>query len=219
MIRVMIVDDELLIRSGIRMILAAAEDVSVVAEAGDGREAVAQLRAHPADVVLLDIRMPVQDGLTTVRQLREVAPNVRIVILTTFGEDANISQALRDGAVGFLLKDTAPEDLIRAIHAVHGGAAYLSPAVTRQVVDRMASDDRSIRADAVADRIDLLSAREREVLVLLGQGMSNAEIGGRLFMSEATIKTYVSRILTKLDCVNRVQAAIMAHDAGIIGQG
>ncbi|MER6915205.1 response regulator transcription factor [Streptomyces sp. NPDC000594] len=217
-IRVVIADDEPLIRAGIRMILTSDREIEVVAEAADGRQAIELVRAHGADVVLLDIQMPVMDGLTAMRELRRAAPAARVVILTTFGERDNVLRALESGGAGFLLKDTAPAELIAAVRAAAAGDAYLSPGATRHVVDRLATGHTASRNERARARVAQLSARERDVLALLGEGLSNADAGRRLHMSEATVKTYVSRILAKLECENRVQAALLARDAGL-GEG
>ncbi|MET9433472.1 response regulator transcription factor [Streptomyces sp. NPDC006551] len=214
-IRVVIADDEPLIRAGIRMILTSDPEIEVVAEAANGREAVEEARAHAADVVLLDIQMPVLDGLSALPELRRAAPSARVIVLTTFGERENVLRALEHGGAGFLLKDTAPAELIRAVRAAAAGDAYLSPAATRHVVERLASGREAARAEEARGRVAALSEREREVLALLGEGLSNADAGRRLHMSEATVKTYVSRILAKLGCENRVQAALLARDAGL----
>ncbi|MFD4240051.1 response regulator [Streptomyces sp. NPDC058525] len=214
-IRVVIADDEPLIRAGIRMILTSAPDIEVVAEAANGREAVDLARAHAPDVVLLDIQMPVMDGLTALGELGRAAPEVRALILTTFGEKENVLRALGEGGAGFLLKDSAPGELIGAVRAAAAGDAYLSPAATRHVVDQLASGKAVVRGEQARRRVAELSERERGVLALLGEGLSNADAGRRLHMSEATVKTYVSRILAKLGCENRVQAALLARDAGL----
>ncbi|MEU0400984.1 response regulator transcription factor [Streptomyces sp. NPDC006197] len=214
-IRVVIADDEPLIRAGIRMILTSDPEIEVVGEAADGREAVEAARAHAADVVLLDIQMPVLDGLSALPELRRAAPAARVVVLTTFGERENVLRALEHGGAGFLLKDTAPAELIRAVRAAAAGDAYLSPAATRHVVERLAAGREVARAEQARARVAALSEKERDVLALLGEGLSNADAGKRLHMSEATVKTYVSRILAKLDCENRVQAALLARDAGL----
>ncbi|MFJ9826863.1 MULTISPECIES: response regulator transcription factor [unclassified Streptomyces] len=211
----MIADDEPLIRAGIRMILTSDQEIEVVAEAVNGREAVDLSRAHAADVLLLDIQMPVLDGLSALPELRRAAPATRVIVLTTFGERENVLRALEHGGAGFLLKDTAPAELIRAVRAAAAGDAYLSPAATRHVVERLASGREAARAEEARGRLTALSEREREVLALLGEGLSNADAGRRLHMSEATVKTYVSRILAKLGCENRVQAALLARDAGL----
>ncbi|MFG2868008.1 response regulator [Streptomyces sp. NPDC048338] len=214
-IRVVIADDEPLIRAGIRMILTSDPEIEVVAEAANGREAIERVRAHAAEVVLLDIQMPVLDGLSALPELRRAAPSTRVIVLTTFGERENVLRALEHGGAGFLLKDTAPAELIRAVRAAAAGDAYLSPAATRHVVDQLASGREGARTERARARVATLSEREREVLVLLGEGLSNADAGRRLHMSEATVKTYVSRILAKLGCENRVQAALLARDAGL----
>ncbi|MFK0047007.1 response regulator [Streptomyces sp. NPDC090741] len=214
-IRVVIADDEPLIRAGIRMILTSAPDIEVVAEASNGREAVDLARAHMPDVMLLDIQMPVMDGLTALGELGRAVPEVRALILTTFGEKENVLRALGSGGAGFLLKDTAPGELIGAVRAAAAGDAYLSPGATRHVVDQLASGRGAARGEEARRRVAELSERERGVLALLGEGLSNADAGRRLHMSEATVKTYVSRILSKLGCENRVQAALLARDAGL----
>ncbi|WP_189969799.1 response regulator transcription factor [Streptomyces violascens] len=214
-IRVVIADDEPLIRAGIRMILTSDAAIDVVAEATNGREAVELARSHAVDVVLLDIQMPEMDGLSALAELRRTVPAARVIILTTFGERENVLRALEHGGAGFLLKDTAPAELIRAVRAAAAGDAYLSPAATRHVVDQLATGRAAARADEARRRVGVLSERERNVLALLGEGLSNADAGKRLHMSEATVKTYVSRILAKLDCENRVQAALLARDAGL----
>ncbi|WP_055599506.1 response regulator transcription factor [Streptomyces aureus] len=214
-IRVVIADDEPLIRAGIRMILTSDPEIEVVAEAANGRQAVEATRAHAADVVLLDIQMPVLDGLSALPELRRAAPAARVIVLTTFGERDNVLRTLEHGGAGFLLKDTAPAELIRAVRAAAAGDAYLSPAATRHVVERLARGREAARAEEARGRVAGLSEKERDVLALLGEGLSNADAGKRLHMSEATVKTYVSRILAKLDCENRVQAALLARDAGL----
>ncbi|WP_033437975.1 response regulator [Saccharothrix sp. NRRL B-16314] len=214
MIRVLIADDEPLMRAGIKAILGTADDIDLVAEAGDGREAVRIALERRVDVAVLDIRMPRLDGLAAARELKSVAPSVRVVMLTTFGEDDNIVRALSDGAAGFLLKDSAPEELLRAVRAVHAGEAYLSPMVTSRVVGMVAQVGQPRRQEAMR-QVEGLTDREVEVLALLGLGMSNADVGQRLHMSEATVKTYVSRLLAKLGLTNRVQAALLARDAGL----
>ncbi|MFE2876709.1 response regulator [Streptomyces roseus] len=215
MIRVVIADDEPLIRAGIRMILTSAPDIEVVAEAANGREALELARAHAPDVMLLDIQMPVMDGLTALGELGRAAPEVRALILTTFGEKENVLRALGSGGAGFLLKDSAPGELIGAVRAAAAGDAYLSPGATRHVVDQLATGQGAARGERARRRVAELSERERGVLALLGEGLSNADAGRRLHMSEATVKTYVSRILSKLGCENRVQAALLARDAGL----
>ncbi|KOU27300.1 LuxR family transcriptional regulator [Streptomyces sp. WM6373] len=204
-----------MIRAGIRMILTSAPDIEVVAEAANGREAVDLALSHAPAVMLLDIQMPVMDGLTALGELRRAAPEVRALILTTFGEKENVLRALGQGGAGFLLKDSAPGELIGAVRAAAAGDAYLSPGATRHVVDQLASGRAAVRGEEARRRVAELSERERGVLALLGEGLSNADAGRRLHMSEATVKTYVSRILAKLGCENRVQAALLARDAGL----
>lgn len=197
------------------MILTSDRSIEVVAEAANGREAVELVRAHAADVVLLDIQMPVMDGLTALTELRTAVPAAHVIVLTTFGERENVLRALEQGGAGFLLKDTAPAELIQAVRAAAAGDAYLSPRATRHVVDRLTLGRTAVRGEEARQRVAALSGREREVLALLGEGLSNADAGRRLHMSEATVKTYVSRILAKLGCENRVQAALLARDAGL----
>jgi DNA-binding NarL/FixJ family response regulator len=217
-IRVLLADDEQLLRAGVRLVLRHAEDIEVVAEAGDGAEAVEQACRLPVDVVLLDIRMPGTDGLTAVEQITRRAPAVKVVMLTTFGERDYIARALRAGAAGFLLKDTGPQELIQAVRATAHGDAILSPRVTKNLIDHYVGADDS-RAVEARQAVSTLTDRERDVLVMVGLGLSNAEAARQLFMGEGTVKTYVSRILAKLGCANRVQAAIIAHDAGMLPAG
>jgi DNA-binding NarL/FixJ family response regulator len=212
MIRVLIVDDEALVRSGLRLILSAAEDLLVVAEAADGAAAVAAVRRHRPDVVLMDVRMPGTDGLTAAEQLRALPQPPYVIMLTTFDEDEYVHRALRAGAVGFLLKDTPPTELAGAVRTVAAGNAMLAPTVTRRLLD--AFDDRYAgQAAAASARLDVLTDREREVADEVAEGRSNAEIARRLGTTEATVKTHVSRILAKLGLDNRVQAAILVRDA------
>ncbi|HWS38041.1 MAG TPA: response regulator transcription factor [Actinoplanes sp.] len=213
-IRVLIADDDGLVRAGMGLILAPLPDVEVVAEAVNGREAVELAVRHRPDVALLDIRMPVMDGLTALREIRRAVPGSAVIVLTTFGEAGYVSEALAEGAAGFLLKDTAVDELARAIRATAAGQAFLTPAITRQVLDRLPRAP-SPGQDAAAVRLAALSDREREVLLLLAQGLSNAAISEQLWITEATVKTYVSRLFAKLECDNRVQAARLVHQAGL----
>lgn len=217
MIRALLVDDELLVRSGLRMILDSAPDVEVVGEGNDGDEAVALARDLEPDVVLLDIRMPGSDGITATGNLAALANPPRVVLLTTFDLDEYVHAALRAGAVGFLLKDTPPRDLVEAVRTVNEGHAMLSPSVTKRMLERFTApapaDSAAGRVEAQR-RLSVLSDRERSVLVAVAEGSSNAEAGRSLGMREATVKAHVSRILSKLEVSNRVQAAILAHDAG-----
>ncbi|MFI5560261.1 response regulator [Amycolatopsis japonica] len=215
MIRVLLADDEPLLRAGARLLLNQAGDIDVVAEASDGAEAIDVVRRIPVDVALMDIRMPGMDGLAAVE---EIAREVRVIMLTTFGDEAYVARALRAGAAGFLLKDTDPAQLIQAVRSAADGEAVLSPRIAKQVIDRFRDADAA-DADRVARarrRIEALTARELDVLVRLGRGLGNAEIAGELRLSNGTVKIHVSRILAKLGCANRVQAAILAHDAGIL---
>ncbi|MEV4624523.1 response regulator transcription factor [Asanoa sp. NPDC049573] len=216
-IRVVIADDHALVRTGFRMILNA-KGISVVAEASTGTEAVAAVRRSAPDVVLMDIRMPELDGLTATRELlagAEAAP--RVLILTTFDLDEYVYAALRAGASGFLLKDVPPEQLVAAVLTVRTGDALLAPAITRRLVERYALRDE---ATAPAHRdLERLTPREREVLRLLAQGLSNAELAGRLYLAEATVKTHVARVLAKLGLRDRVQAVVLAYETGLISPG
>lgn len=209
MIRVLVADDEPLVRAGVCAVLRTAADIAVVAEAADGRAAVDAALAHRPDVLLLDIRMPALGGLAAADELRRHLPEARAVMLTSFGDPPNVAHAVRTGAAGFVLKSCAPDELLRAVRAAHAGDAYLSPAVARLVLGMARPPADPARAAALLTR---LTDRETDVLRHLADGLSNAEIARALRMSETTIKTYVSRILTKLDCTNRVQAAILARD-------
>ena len=215
MIRVLLVDDDALVRSGLRMMLAGAEGLEVVGEADDGRGVLAAVDLHRPDVVLMDIRMPRVDGIEATRLLRAQPGAPAVIVLTTFDADELVLRALQAGAAGFLLKDTPPAEIVRGIELVHGGEGMLSPGVTRRLIALVAGDgdsgDRRARARA---QLASLSAREREVALGVGRGLSNAEIGAELHMSVATVKAHVSRLLTKLDASNRVQIALLVQDAG-----
>jgi DNA-binding NarL/FixJ family response regulator len=215
MIKVLLVDDEALVRSGLRMILEAAGDIAIVAEARDGDEAVIAVRRHRPDVVLMDVRMPGRDGLSAARELGEQTGPPKIVMLTTFDIDEYVHSALRAGAVGFLLKDTPPRDLTEAVRTVAAGNAMLSPTVTRRLIRAFAGRGVS-QAEIAKQRLSALTERELEVVCAVGRGLSNAEIGRELDMAEATVKAHVSRALAKLGATDRVQAAMLAHDAGLI---
>ncbi|MGM1061738.1 response regulator [Saccharothrix sp. Mg75] len=214
MIKVMLADDEDLVRSGLRMILGSAGDIEVVAECDDGHLVADLARQHRPHVVLLDIRMRSSDGLMALRRLRAVPDPPKIAMLTTFDVDEYVSEALRLGASGFLLKDTEPEQLVRAVRDLAVGGAVLDPGVAARVLAAVADGERA--AEPARRLLASLSEREREVLVLIGQGMSNAEIGGTLHLSEATVKGYVSSVLGKIGAVNRVQAALVAFRGGLI---
>lgn len=215
MIKVLLADDEAMVRAGVRAILAAAPDIEVVVEAADGREALELAGAHRLDVAVLDIRMPVLDGLGAAAELRRVAPDVGVVMLTTFSEDEYITRALDSGASGFLLKSGDPYELMAAVRAVHRGAAYLSPQIAHRVIQQVGGG-RMSRQSAAWERIAALTPRERDVLALVGAGLSNAEIGERLFLVEGTVKAYVSAVLSRLGVKNRVQAAVLAYEAGLV---
>ena len=210
MIRVIVVDDEQLLRSGLRLILNSAEDIQVVS-ACDDVQALDEIRREVPDVVLLDLRMPQIDGITILRRLKSLPQPPAVAMLTTFDMEAHVAEALSSGASGFLLKDTDPEDLIHAVRVLAAGGSVLSPAITRTVIDGYVDAARP----AALARLTSMTARERDVLELVAQGMSNAEIGRRLFLSAATVKDHVSAILSKLAVSNRVQAAVIARQAGL----
>ena len=215
-IRLAIVDDDPLVRAGLRILLGGSPDIEVVAEAGDGVEAETLADAHWPDVVLMDIRMPHVDGLVATRRLRSRPAPPQVIVLTTFDADEHVLDALRAGASGFLLKDTPPRDIIEAVRAVAAGAASLSPTVIRQLIGHVADPASGPRRDQARNRLTRLTDRERDVAVALGRGWSNAEIGRDLGMSVATVKGHVSRLLTKLDLNNRVQVALLVHDAELL---
>ncbi|WP_256991059.1 response regulator transcription factor [Rhodococcus sp. 06-235-1A] len=215
-LEVLLVDDDALVRAGLSLILSSDPGITVVGEASDGRSGMEAVHALSPDVVLMDVRMPVVDGLAATEMLRAEGITAAILVLTTFDTDEYLLRALRAGANGFLLKDTPPRDIIDAVHRVGSGESMLSPtAVGRLVAHWREQDARS--HDAATERaralLDALSDREREVAVAVGSGKSNAEISAELYMSVATVKTYVSRILTKLECSNRVQIAIIVHES------
>jgi DNA-binding NarL/FixJ family response regulator len=216
MISVLLVDDEELVRFGLRTVLEAAGDFSVVGEAGNGADGVQAARELKPDVVLMDIRMPVMDGLTATKLILALPEPPEVAVLTTFHVDEYVYAALAAGAAGFLLKDTPPREIAAAVRAVADGTASLSPAVTAALIDSYVDRRAAPRRAEALRKVQGLSDREREVLQLLGSGESNAELARRLFVSEATVKTYVSRLLTKLDLANRTQAAILAHEAGLL---
>jgi DNA-binding NarL/FixJ family response regulator len=212
-IRVLIVDDDALVRAGLRMILAGAPDVRVVGEAADGAEVPAEVAAQRPHVVLMDIRMPRVDGLAATEALRAHSDSPEVIVLTTFDADEYVLRALRAGASGFLLKDTPPVEILQAVRRVAQGEATLSPTVTRQLIAHVAGPADG-RRDALA-ALSALSEREREVALALGRGRTNAEISAELFMGVATVKAHVSRLLVKLSLNNRVQVALLVHDAGL----
>jgi DNA-binding NarL/FixJ family response regulator len=213
-IRVLLVDDDALVRSGLKMMLSGAESVEVVGEADDGCEVLGALDRHRPDVVLMDIRMPVVDGIAATRLVREQPDPPAVVVLTTFDADELVLRALQAGASGFLLKDTPPPEIVRAIERVHAGDAMLSPGVTRQLIALVAADDEGAqRAARARELLEDLSGREREVALAVGQGKANAEIGAALHMSVPTVKAHVSRLLMKLEVDNRVQIALLVQEA------
>jgi DNA-binding NarL/FixJ family response regulator len=218
MIRVALVDDQALLRAGFRALVDAEDDMSVVGEASGGTEAVELVRLHRPDVVLMDIRMPGGDGLDATRRIISDSSleGVRVVILTTFDLDEYVFEAVRIGASGFLVKDTEPAELLAGIRAVAAGDALLSPGVTRRLIAEFA--DRS-RATADPAALDALTEREREVVGLVGEGLNNEEIGGRLFMSPATAKTHVSRAMIKLHARDRAQLVVIAYESGLVRPG
>jgi len=217
-IRVLVVDDQALVRAGFRVLVENAPDMVVVGEAADGLEATEMARETRPDVVMMDIRMPRIDGIEATRVITTGVgtEHVRVLILTTFDLDEYVYGALRAGASGFLLKDTPPEQLLAAIRIVAAGDALLAPSVTRRLIEEIATRTHH-GSTADVQRFDVLTAREREVLLLVAQGNSNQEIAGSLFMSPATAKTHVSRLLTKLDARDRVQLVVMAYETGLVG--
>jgi DNA-binding NarL/FixJ family response regulator len=218
-VRVLLADDQTLVRAGFRVLLERTDDIEVVGEAGDGAQAVARARAALPDVVLMDIRMPVLDGLEATRQIvaDERLAGVRVVVLTTFELDEYVFAALRAGASGFLLKDIDPEDLRTAVRVVAAGEALLSPRVTRRLIDEFAT--QPARRPAAPERLAVLTEREREVLSLVATGLSNTEIAHRLFLSPATAKTHVSRAMVKLHARDRAQLVVLAFETGLVTPG
>ena len=214
-IRIVLVDDQELVRAGFRMVLDAQPDMEVVGEASDGVAAVDLLRATSADVVVMDVRMPRLDGIEATRRICQNGDRPRVLMLTTFDLDEYAFAALKAGASGFLLKDVPPEELLFGIRAVHSGDAVVAPSTTRRLIDRFAPMLPTDGADAPPDLAGLTS-REREVLALIAQGLSNTEIADRLFVSEATVKTHVGRVLAKLGLRDRVQAVVFAYETGLV---
>lgn len=213
-IRVLLVDDDALVRAGIRLLLFSASGIEVVGEAADGTEVLGALDRHHPDVILLDLRMPRLDGLAVLDLLRTQPSRPAVVVLTTFDTDEAVLRALRRGAAGFLVKDTPPTEIIRAIELVAAGESMLSPTVTRRLIDRLAGDREAERRNAeAAARLDALSPREREIAFAVAQGSSNAAIAAQLHISLATVKGHVSALLTKLSLDNRVQIALLVQDA------
>jgi len=211
-IRVLLVDDDALVRSGLRLMLAGAEGLEVVGEAEDGRGALPAVDRHRPDVVLMDIRMPQLDGIAATRLLLAQPQPPAVIVLTTFHADEQVLAALQAGAAGYLLKDTPPAEIVRAIELVHAGEAMLSPAVTRRLIAHVAGDDAE-RRERARERLAGLTDREREVAIAVGRGAANAEIARELHMSVATVKAHVSRLLVKLEADNRVQVALLVQDS------
>ncbi|KDN17865.1 response regulator [Amycolatopsis rifamycinica] len=216
MIRVVVVDDQELMRVGFRMVLGAQADIDVVGEAGDGAQAIELAERLRPDVVLMDVRMPVLDGVEATKRI-VAAGTARVLVMTTFDLDEYVYAALQGGASGFLLKDTQPDHLVSALRAVASGDAVVSPSVTRRLLDRFVGTGSGPMRDTA--ELDVLTDREREVLVLIAKGMSNLEIAEALFLSEATVKTHVGRILAKLELRDRVQAVVLAYETGLARPG
>jgi DNA-binding NarL/FixJ family response regulator len=219
-IKILLADDQPLVRTGFRMILDAEPDMEVIAEAGDGADAVRQARQLRPDVVVMDIRMPVQDGIAATAEIA-AAGDARVLVLTTFHVDEHVVGALRAGASGFLLKDAQADRLLEAIRVVHAGDAIVDPAVTRKLLDQFVHrlpTPGEARAEAAADRLAGTTSREREVLALVARGLSNAEIAAELVVTETTVKTHVHHLLTKLGARDRVQLVVLAYEAGVAGQ-
>ena len=217
MIRVVVADYQALVRSGFRMILEAQHDIEVVAEAGDGRDALAQARASEPDVVLMDIRMPELDGLEATRRLLHGDGSTRVLILTTFDADEYVYEAMKSGASGFLLKDVRPEQLAEAVRVVAAGESLLAPAITRRLIEQFVR--RPPPGAARPPQLEELTERELDVLMLVARGLSNAEIAQELVLTEATVKTHVTHILTKLGLRDRVQAVVLAYESGLVQPG
>ena len=215
MIKVLLADDQSLVRSGFRMLIDSAEDMKTVAEVSNGAEAVAVVQSQPVDVVLMDIRMPVMDGTEATRQITQLTDRTKVLVLTTFDLDEYVFAALRNGASGFLLKDALPEDLLGAIRTVAQGGAIVAPSATRRLLDHIAP---RLPVDKAPDTsiLDPLTEREREVLMEVARGANNAEIGARLYMAEGTVKTHIGRLLSKLQARDRVGLVLIAHQCGLL---
>jgi DNA-binding NarL/FixJ family response regulator len=211
-IRIALVDDDALIREGLRMIINQAGDLEVVATAGNGADALRVAAEHRPDVILMDVRMPVLDGIEATRQITEKEDSPRVIILTTFELDEYVFEALRAGASGFLLKRTEPEQLVNAIRVVAGGEALLSPSVTRRLIEEFTKRPQS----GSGERLSMLTEREREVLLLIARGLSNQELAEQLFIADNTVKTHVKRIFTKLGARDRAQAIVIAYESGLV---
>jgi DNA-binding NarL/FixJ family response regulator len=216
MIRVLLVDDQELVRSGFAMLLNAQDDIEVVGEAPDGDSAIAEAARLEPDIVLMDVRMPGVDGIEATRRITAAQPSTRVLVLTTFDLDEYVHAAIQAGASGFLLKDAPAADLVRGVRVVAAGDSLLAPTVTRRLIEEMAQRAGSTRADA---GVDELTAKEREVLEHLARGFSNAEIAEAMYIGEATVKTHVAHVLTKLGVRDRVQAVVVAYEAGVVRPG
>jgi len=216
MIRVALADDQDLVRTGFRMILETEPDLVVVGEAADGEQAIALSRSTPIDVLLMDVRMPVMDGIEATRRIAAGPDAPRVLILTTFDLDEHVFAALCAGASGFLLKDVKASELINAIHVIAGGEALLAPSVTRRLIAAYAATQRTAQGSGAVTSIAELTPREREVLTLIARGRSNSEIAAELVLSEGTVKTHVGRIFTKLGIRDRAQAVVAAYEAGLV---
>lgn len=221
MIKVVLVDDQALVRAGFRMVIDAQDDMAVVGEAGDGAEVLRLLRAIEADVVVMDIRMPVLDGIEATRQLCATSTTARVLVLTTFDTESDAFAALQAGASGFLLKNVPPEELLAAIRTIASGEAVVAPYLTRRLLERFADQlvPGSPTSATKASDLDSLTDREREVLMLVARGRSNAEIAQALYLAETTVKTHVGRILAKLDLRDRVQVVVLAYETGLVRPG
>lgn len=215
MTRILIVDDDPLVRSGLTLILGGAPTLEVVAQAGDGRAGLAAVAEHRPDVVLMDIRMPVMDGIEATAALVAQPNPPKVIVLTTFDADDYVLRALAAGASGFLLKDTAPEDIVAAVHKVAAGDPMLSPSVTSTLIEQVTAHRAPERSQLALARMDRLTERERDVALAVGRGLSNAEIAGELYLSVPTVKAHIGRLFSKLEVDNRVQIALCVHDAGL----
>jgi DNA-binding NarL/FixJ family response regulator len=216
MIRLLLVDDQALIRAGLRVLLESVDDIEVVAEAPNGREAIEQIRTHQIDVVLMDIRMPVMDGIQATQAISSDPKllQTKVIVLTTFPEDEYVIEAIRNGASGFLVKDSEPSELIDAVRVVHRGDALLSPSITRRLIATIASRSSPSAVDVSA--LDALTDREREILALVGSGLNNDEIAEKLYLSPLTAKTHVSHIMMKLKARDRARLVITAYETGLV---
>lgn len=215
-IRILLVDDQDLMRLGLAMVLGDVPDFSVVGEASDGEAGIARARELSPDVVLMDVRMPGVDGIEATRRIIEQSPDTRVVVLTTFDLDEYAFSGLNAGASGFLVKDAPPDQLIAAVRAVYGGDAVISPRVTKRMLELYGGSLPEQKGTETPEHLALLSERERDVLVLVGEGLTNTEIAGRLYLAESTVKTHVGRLLAKLELRDRISAVILAHRAGLV---